>query len=311
MATKGKPAQPSQPPDDDATIVLDSETLLADATPEPADDAPSSDGATVVLEQSTLAAASADDSSTRVLPTIAAQSAESAPSVPTALPAALESAEADKDATKDPAATNQLAVVQAAAPGGAASAILDEIDPEWSLADQPTVQMAPQIMAQVMPPAARRMPTLTRPARPAFLETGEQDIWPSRPEPDSAPGLPTAARSGAYPVSDGSAAAGREPRGLLQPTHAPPDGAASAAWSAHTGSPRAQRQPARGPDGPPMVERLAAGPANRARSPARSTRQRRLPDPRARANARVRLGRRFRPAGGSGPRVWRPCSGAG
>src|SRR5260221_9241314 len=133
----------------------------------------------------------------------------------------------------------------------------------------------------------------------------------SYPEPDSAPGLPTAARSGAYPVSDGSAAAGREPRGLLQPTHAPPDGAASAAWSAHTGSPRAQRQPARGPDGPPMVERLAAGPANRARSPARSTRQRRLPDPRARANARVRLGRRFRPAGGSGPRVWRPCSGAG
>ncbi len=185
MATKGKPAQPSQPPDDDATIVLDSETLLADATPEPADDAPSSDGATVVLEQSTLAAASADDSSTRVLPTIAAQSAESAPSVPTALPAALESAEADKDATKDPAATNQLAVVQAAAPGGAASAILDEIDPEWSLADQPTVQMAPQIMAQVMPPAARRMPTLTRPARPAFLETGEQDIWPSRPAPQA------------------------------------------------------------------------------------------------------------------------------
>src|SRR5258707_11711241 len=37
----------------------------------------------------------------------------------------------------------------------------------------------------------------------------------SYPEPDSAPGLPTAARSGAYPVSDGSAAAGREPRGLL------------------------------------------------------------------------------------------------
>ncbi len=51
MATKGKPAQPSQPPDDDATIVLDSETLLADATPEPADDAPSSDGATVVLDE--------------------------------------------------------------------------------------------------------------------------------------------------------------------------------------------------------------------------------------------------------------------
>lgn len=49
-------------------------------------------------------------------------------------------------------------------PGG----IVDEVDPEWALADQPTLQITP---------------LTRRPARPAFLETGEQEVWPPRPTP--------------------------------------------------------------------------------------------------------------------------------
>ena len=46
--------------------------------------------------------------------------------------------------------------------------IVDEVDPAWKLADQPTLEIKPQPQ---------------KPGRPAFLETGEQAVWPPRPTP--------------------------------------------------------------------------------------------------------------------------------
>jgi hypothetical protein len=116
----------------------------------------------------------------------------------------------------DPAATNYHTPVPPVANEGTSGAIADEVGDEWALADQPTVQMAPQMMAQMMPPAvapeqapeqAPVMRPLATPAprpeprsqprsepRPAFLETGEQDVWPARPTqppgPTYSPGPP-------------------------------------------------------------------------------------------------------------------------
>ncbi len=56
---------------------------------------------------------------------------------------------------------------------GLAAGIADEVDPNWAMADQPTLL--------ALPPRAPKHPD-----RPAFLETGEQDVWPPRPAPATA-----------------------------------------------------------------------------------------------------------------------------
>ncbi len=81
----------------------------------------------------------------------------------------------DAATADDPGATTHLPMLEAAETEMDAGGIVDEVDPEWAMADQPTLQIVP-------PPAVNR-PT----QRPAFLETGEQEVWPPRPTPPPRP----------------------------------------------------------------------------------------------------------------------------
>lgn len=90
-------------------------------------------------------------------------------------------------AGEDPGATTQLPIPEAGGSSpstpdvadttnteGVADGIADEVDPDWAVADQPTVQFTPASV-------------LRKTDRPAFLETGEQAVWPPRPGPASTP----------------------------------------------------------------------------------------------------------------------------
>lgn len=73
-------------------------------------------------------------------------------------------ASAHSEATPPPPPTPQF-------PEGVNDEIEDEVD-EWAVADQPTVYLAPRPKPQSQPQA-----------RPAYLETGENQAWPARPTP--------------------------------------------------------------------------------------------------------------------------------
>jgi hypothetical protein len=169
----------------------------------------------------------------------------------------------------DPAATNYYTPI----PPSASGAILDEVDDEWALADQPTVQMAPQMLARVMPPvptperpsvvrplsgqAPRAEPLTPRPElrtpraepltprpepvtpRPAFLETGEQDVWPPRPTmpPAQAPTPAAAAAPTPTPIPRPPVRSQPTTGRIPSPTGRPPLRGQPAAYS----SPRMRR----------------------------------------------------------------------
>jgi hypothetical protein len=217
MPSKATPTGPlAQVPDEEPTRVLERKAL--DAAAPPADEgaavsspagAPKVTGPLPPEAQVTQAFAAPELADAAAASFDAGLTAPEMPALgaaPRALPTAMPAATAD-----DPAATNYYSPTPAANAGGAA-AIPDEVDEEWSLADQPTVQMAPQVMAQVLPEAPPPMsapplapappqrarvlhpladqptpPAEAHPPRPAFLETGEQDVWPPRPTPLPAP----------------------------------------------------------------------------------------------------------------------------
>lgn len=249
MSSKAKPTHPpADAQDDDATRVLERKALNGAAPTDEAPAASSPNGAPKVTAplnpsaQVTQAFAAASE------PEIAAtfDAGLTAPEMPAlgtsprTLPASLTATTAD-----DPAATNYFTPIPTAVVTGGNVAILDEVDSEWSLADQPTVQMAPQILAQVMPPTP---PAFTPPApraepltpRPAFLETGEQDVWPPRPTPLPMPTpAPAAAAEAPHPTPIPRPVVRSLPTGarIPSPTGRPPLQGQPAAYS----SPRMRR----------------------------------------------------------------------
>jgi hypothetical protein len=173
MTTKSEPAQPAG--QDGATVVLDAETL-AQAS-EPADQSSSAVAAVASDAQAahTAPGSSVDSphtSESTPLPShMLPGGAANDPGATTQLPIP----EAERGSDSDSVARGPAAVEQPSVP--MADDIPDEVDPVWSVADQPTVQFTP-------PPPPRKTD------RPAFLETGEQEVWPPRPGPASTPITP-------------------------------------------------------------------------------------------------------------------------
>jgi hypothetical protein len=262
MTTKTEPAQPAG--QDGTTVVLDAEALaqsqevneqtnetleaVAAATAD-APEAPPADAAQVA-------------STTRRM-----QAVDAAQSEPPLLPSHM----LPGGGANDPGATTQLPIPEAgpvAAPEAApvavtepADAIADEVDPDWAVADQPTVQFTPP----TMPPARKT-------DRPAFLETGEQEIWPPRPSPASTPVVPTerppvapfppAAAATPVPQIDGQARpySATRPRtlGQVQPNPIPRPVTRPNTYSGRLASPTG-RQPLGSADAPysdPRMRRL-------------------------------------------------------
>jgi hypothetical protein len=98
-------------------------------------------------------------------------------------------------ATGDPSVTTHLPVVDLVTE--ADDGIVDEVDPEWTVADQPTVQLTPSKL---------------KPPRPAYLETGEQEVWPPRPTPTPAP-----VSQPSQPLGRTYVSPGREPTPIPRP----------------------------------------------------------------------------------------------
>jgi hypothetical protein len=172
--TTGKAAAAAKPTQENTTIVLDGEALADTAKAH-------ADGPRVTVEATAVATPVAAPVTAPLSKEVASQVSASTgadeanlgatkprlAAVPPPAPAApsLE--------TSDPGATTQLPMP--AAEFAPRAEIMDEVDMEWTLADQPTLQMVP------------RPPNPARPLRPAYLETGEQPVWPPRPTPPSNP----------------------------------------------------------------------------------------------------------------------------
>ena len=180
MTTKSEPGDPAK--QSGVTIVLDADAL-ARAGETSAVTASAPTGATTSLAQPSAESGA---------PARSINAAVEASAVATRQTSSLPSHMLPGGGADDPGATTQLPIPEA---GEAITAepldeeILDEVDPEWSVADQPTVQF--------IPPA----PTPRKTDRPAFLETGEQAVWPPRPSPASTPALGTASPAAALGAS--------------------------------------------------------------------------------------------------------------
>lgn len=168
MTTKGKPTKPAT--HDGTTTVLDADAI-ADASNSETGDA----GITRELSAAELMREDAPEAAEETSASPATQPAEDSPLTATTpkmavtAPRVTEPQTAPGPVADDPGATTHLPVLDADLNAGTADDIPDEIDPEWAMADQPTVQMQP------------RQPRQNQ--RPAYLETGEQNVWPPRPSP--------------------------------------------------------------------------------------------------------------------------------
>lgn len=208
MTTNNEPAQPAG--QERATIVLDAEELAA-AAAEQAGETLEELAAPVTAPPLTAAEAAeseaAESGAATDVPGAAApetapetapeaeQVAATTPRLPAVAPAPLPSHMLPAGTADDPGATTQLPIPEAGAPAteselaptpapqavraaasepAAIEGIADEVDPDWAVADQPTVAFTP--------PAPPRQTQ-----RPAFLETGEQEVWPPRPTPTGTP----------------------------------------------------------------------------------------------------------------------------
>jgi hypothetical protein len=155
MTTKRKPAISAT--QERTTIALDSDAL-AEATDAAAQ------GPRPTVELAAVAAPSAGE------PAQADELGVTKPRIPVAVPAPV--ADVPDLAAGDPAVTTQLPIVDLDL--GDDGGIPDEVEDEWSLADQPTIQITPP---------RPKVP------RPAYLETGEQAVWPPRPTPAPTPAV--------------------------------------------------------------------------------------------------------------------------
>lgn len=178
--TKGKAAGAASATQDNATVVLDGEAL-ADAVDASVERPREAVAATAVAAPVT--APLSEEVASQVHASAAtgdmvdeADLGATKPRLGAVQPPAPQAPtpEASPEAS-DPGATTQLPML--AAEPAPSSDIVDEVDMEWAMADQPTLQMAP------------RSPNPARPLRPAYLETGEQPVWPPRPTPPSNPVL--------------------------------------------------------------------------------------------------------------------------
>lgn len=164
--TKRKVAEPAHQSQDNATIVLDGEAL-AEAVES------SAEGAHATVDLPAVAAPVtgplAEGVAAPISPLAAGGESDlgaTRPRVAAVQPPVPQGASLD---ASDPGATTQLPMLGAGV--ATSSEIEDETDPEWAMADQPTLMMVP------------RPANPARSARPAFLETGEQAVWPPRPTP--------------------------------------------------------------------------------------------------------------------------------
>ena len=194
MTTKRRPATPAT--QESTTIVLESDELEAAASM-------AAQGARATIQLAAVRAAGKEEALLTPSGTASrapqARSADEPGATRPRMPAASASTPSPTQpdrAAGDPAATTQLPVVDLEPEDE--SGIPDEVNAEWALADQPTIQI---------------MPPRTKAPRPAYLETGEQAVWPPRPTPPPAPAV--------RPAEPSSASSDRPSRGPV-PIPRPP-----------------------------------------------------------------------------------------
>jgi hypothetical protein len=168
-----------------------------------------------------------------------AQLAATAPRMAAVTHPLIQTYDAPVTRESDPAATTQLPIVGPDADDQSVEAILDEVDPDWAVADQPTIQILqrpPQPQPAALPRQApaddesRRPIRPLRPTlRPAYLETGEPSTWPPRHTPTPASAAETLRPPSAIPRPT-SRPLLNQPR-IPSPSGRQPQGSIPAAYS--------------------------------------------------------------------------------